>query len=86
MEGLSGLWLLLTEFANSDAGKWLPISPFQRWMASWDGFDVIRQYLGWVNWFVPISTILDIMAVWLAAIAIFYGVMAILRWIHVVGD
>lgn len=86
MEGLNGLWLLLTEFVNSDAGKWLPVSPIQRFLASWDGFSVIRQYLGYLNWFIPISTLLDILVVWLAAIGVFYAVMAILRWMRIVGD
>lgn len=84
--GLSGLWGLLTEFANSDAGKWLPVSPFQRFVAGWEGIPVIQQYLKYINWFIPISTLLDIMLVWLAAIGVFYAVMAILRWIRVVGD
>lgn len=86
MNDLSSLWALLTQFANSDAGKWLPISPFQRFIASWDGLTTIRQYLGYLNWFIPLSTIIDIMAIWLGAIAVFYMVMAILRWIRVVGD
>lgn len=84
--GFSSLWVLLTEFANSDAGKWLPVSPFKRFLANWDGFNVIRRFLSYVNWFVPISTLLDILTIWLAAIAVFYAVMAILRWIKVVGD
>lgn len=86
MEGITGLWGLLTQFANSSAGQWLPISPVQRFLVNWDGMQTIRQYLGYVNWFIPISTILDILVLWLAAIGIFYAVMAILRWIRVVGD
>lgn len=86
MDTLSGFWLSLTEFVNSDAGKWLPVSPFLRFLAGWDGLSVIRQYMGYINWFIPIGTLIDIMVVWLAAIAIFYAVMAILRWFKVVGD
>lgn len=86
MTGLNGLWLLFTYFANSDAGQWLPISPVQRYISSWSGIDVIRSYLKYVNWFIPVSTILNILSIWLAAIAVFYTVMAILRWVKVVGD
>lgn len=86
MSDLNGLWLILTEFANSDAGAWLPISPFQRFIANWEGLSVIRQYIGYINWFVPIGTIIDILTIWLVAIGVFYGVMAILRWIKIVGD
>lgn len=86
MDGLSSLWTLLTQFANSDAGKWLPVSPFQRFIANWDGIAVIQQYLKYINWFIPISTLIDIMLLWLAAIGVFYATMAILRWIRIVGD
>lgn len=85
-QGLSGLWLLLTEFINSDAGAWVPVSPFKKWVLNWDGWNVIRKYLAWVNWFIPISTLIDIMIGWLAAIAAFYAIMAILRWMKIVGD
>lgn len=84
---LSGIWLLFTYLANyTEIGKLLPISPFQRFFASWDGFSVIQEYLQYVNWFVPISTLLDMLLIWLSAIAVFYAVMAILRWVKVVGD
>lgn len=86
MEGLNGLWLLLTYFANSDMGWLLPISPFQRWIAGWDGWEVIEKYMRWINWFIPIGTLLNILAIWLSAIAVFYAIMAILRWVKIVGD
>lgn len=87
MDGLSGIWLLFTYLANNtEFGKFLPISPFQRFLANWDGFEVIRKYLAYVNWFVPISTILDILVIWLSAIGVFYAIMAILRWVKIVGD
>lgn len=80
------LWALLTEYVNSDAGSWLPVSPFQRFLANWDGLDVIRTYMGYVNWFVPIGTIIDILTFWLIAIGIFYAIQAILRYIRLIGD
>ena len=46
MQGLSGLWLLFTYLANyTEIGRFLPISPFKRFLANWDGFAVIQQYL-----------------------------------------
>lgn len=84
---LSGIWLLFTWLANyTEIGKFLPISPFQRFFASWDGWQVISEYLQYVNWFVPISTLLDIMLIWLTAIGVFYGVQAVLRWVKIIGD
>lgn len=83
----NGLWVLFTYLANyTEIGKLLPISPFKRWLAGWEGFDTIRSYLGYINYFVPISTIIDILVIWLAAIGVFYTVMAILRWVRIVGD
>lgn len=81
---MSGLWDLLTQFANSDAGVWLPISPIQKWVANWEGISFIRQYLKYVNWFIPFSTILNLLGVWLAAIAVFYGGSALLRWLNII--
>lgn len=87
MEGLNGLWLLFTWLANyTEVGKYLPISPVQRWLVNWDGIAVIQGYLKYINWFIPVSTLLNIMAIWLAAIGVFYAVMAILRWVKIVGD
>ena len=85
--GVSSIWLFFTYLANyTEIGKLLPISPFQRFIAGWDGIEVIQDYLGYINWFIPVSTLLDIMAAWLVCIATFYGVQAILRWIKIVGD
>lgn len=84
---LSGIWLLFTYLANyTEIGKFLPISPFQRFITSWDGLNVIREYLGYINWFVPISILIDMLLLWLSAIGVFYAIMAILRWIKIVGD
>lgn len=84
---LSGIWLLFTYLANNtEIGKLLPISPFQRFFANWDGFSVIQDYLQYVNWFVPVSTMLNMLLIWLSAIGVFYAVMAILRWVKIVGD
>jgi len=37
-------------------------------------------YLGYVNWFMPVSFFLASLEGWLTCIAIYYGVSAILRW------
>lgn len=87
MDGVSGIWVLFTYLANyTEVGKFLPISPFQRWIAGWDGWEVIAKYMRWINWFVPVGTILQILTIWLTAIAVFYAIMAILRWVKIVGD
>lgn len=84
MDSIGGLWGLLTQFANSDLGKYLPISPIQRWVVGWEGTLLIKQYLKYVNWFIPVTTIINILGVWLAAITVFYGGSAILRWLNII--
>jgi len=54
----------------------LPDSPFT--MLSKDAD--IQQVLGWLNWIIPVSSMVAILEVWLTAIAIFYVYQLILRW------
>lgn len=62
-------------------------SPVQKILLEYQGtFNLIHKYVGYLNWFVPIGWILDLLVAWLGAIAIFYGVMALLRWVKLIGD
>lgn len=54
----------------------LPDSPFQLLNKT-----PIGQYLGYINYFVPIDFMVDTLAAWTAAILIYYGLQIILRWI-----
>lgn len=60
----------------------LPLSPFRSFIDSWQA----PQYLGWLNWFFPVSTIITILNLWLAAIALFYLYSIIMRWVKIIGD
>lgn len=75
---------MVSEFVNSDMGKWLPVSPIQKFLHTWDGLPVIQKYLGYVNWFLPVSTVLEILTIWLVAIGFFYGFMALMRYLNIV--
>lgn len=57
----------------------LPDSPFQ-------SLDIspIKQYLKWINWFIPIDFILKILLLWLSAIAAYYVWSMVLRWIKAI--
>ena len=44
----------------------------------------IQQYLGVLNWFMPISTMISIGIAWLECIVVYYMVQVILRWIKVI--
>ena len=41
-------------------------------------------FLAWVNWFIPVGEMATIMEIWLAALAAFYVISMLLRWIKVV--
>lgn len=41
----------------------------------------VEKYLGMVNWFIPIYSMISLTEVWLIAIVIYYIVQVILRWI-----
>jgi len=57
----------------------LPPSPFQV-VSNAD----VTNYLGYFNWVVPVNTILTITIYWLGAIAIYYVVQVILRWVKII--
>lgn len=61
----------------------LPKSPFTDFIASWSPGS---QYIGWLNWFLPVGTLLTITGVWLAAVTAFYLISIVARWIKVIGD
>ncbi len=58
----------------------LPLSPFRNWI------DYLSSvpYLGYINWFIPMKTVLGITAAWVSAIATYYIYSAILRWLNMV--
>lgn len=60
----------------------LPTSPFRQFIDRFQGI----EYLGWLNWFVPVQEILVVMGVWLVSIAAFYLYSILLRWVKVLGD
>lgn len=59
----------------------LPRSPFTDWIESF----TVPNWVGWLNWFFPVGTCLDIMAVWLVAIGLYYLYSIVLRWVKVIG-
>ena len=53
----------------------LPDSPFQL-LENTD----VEEYLGYLNWLIPLSQMVAILQLWITAIVIFYIFQAILRW------
>ena len=68
----------------TNIAKWvvnlLPNSPF----ALLD-FGPVKEYLGYINYFVPVDFILTVTETWLSAIVVFYAYQAYLRWIKALG-
>ena len=58
----------------------LPKSPFTFLEAN----PQVKEILEFLNWFIPIDTMVAMSEVWLTAIAIYYVVQAILRWAKII--
>lgn len=71
---------LLNKFGNMIVSV-LPTSPVQRYLSVFDDL----PYLSWLNWFIPVSSILIVMETWLTAIALFYLYSIILRWVKAIS-
>ena len=60
----------------------LPLSPFTEFLDNFAGI----PYLGWLNWFFPVSGCLKVMGVWLVAVGTFYLYSILMRWLKMIGD
>lgn len=58
----------------------LPKSPFYYFYANPE----VKQILRYLNWFIPIDTMLSITEGWLTAIAIYYIIQGVLRWAKII--
>lgn len=58
----------------------LPLSPFRQFI---DNF-ADAPYLGYLNWFIPITALVKIGTAWLVAIGSFYIYYIVLRWIRAI--
>lgn len=58
----------------------LPRSPFRDFIASFETF----PGLSWLNWLIPVGTLLEIFGAWLGAVAVFYLAQIVLRWLKVI--
>ena len=58
----------------------LPDSPFQT-VSNAD----VSEFMGALNWIIPLDKIVAELEVWLSAVIIFYAYQIILRWIKAIG-
>ena len=73
MDSLASLWAAFIDVVM----QVLPLSPFRQYI------DYLAQfpYLGWINWFIPMNSIVSITATWLVAVSTHYTYLFILRWL-----
>lgn len=57
-----------------------PLSPFTEVINSIEKL----PYLGYLNWFIPVSEILSISTAWLTAVAVYYLYSVIARWVKLI--
>lgn len=72
---------LISEF-GSVLIQLLPRSPFADWI---DSFQV-EQFVGILNWFVPVGQMVSVFSLWLVAVGLFYLYSILMRWIKMIGD
>lgn len=60
--------------------KLLPTSPFTSFINACSDM----PYLGWFNWFVPVSQMIAVGESWLVSIGLFYMYSIVLRWIKAI--
>lgn len=73
----------LVEFLRSVLGSVVSLLPASPLESVYGSLAIVGEGLGWLNWFVPVGTLLGIMTAWLAAIAGYYLYKALLHWIGV---
>lgn len=61
----------------------LPDSPFKI-LDTLDPTGQIAEWLGFVNWFVPIYSFVGILEGWLACVALYYVYQIVLRWLNAI--
>lgn len=59
----------------------LPLSPFAPYIEQFAGL----PYMSWLNWFIPVGDILNVLAAWLTAIVLFYAYSIVLRWVKAIS-
>lgn len=72
-----------TEIIGEFGGKivsYLPQSPIARYLDSIGDL----PYLSYLNWFIPVGSILTVCGTWLTCIAIYYLYSIILRWVRAI--
>lgn len=57
----------------------LPKSPF-----AYIDNSPIADYIGYLNWIIPVEQMISLTSTWLFAITLYYSVSTLLRWVKVI--
>ena len=60
--------------------QFLPTSPFVSFIDAMDNL----PYLGWLNWFIPVGSIIAIGEAWLISVGLFDLYSIVLRWVKAI--
>jgi hypothetical protein len=82
-EVVTGIFQGLVDFLNVLV-SWIPNSPFREFINSL-GDTLGSEFLGYLNYFLPISELLVILTAWVNGILVYYTVSIILRWVKAVS-
>lgn len=82
MDIFANIWDWLSETVQN-ALEWvvnlLPDSPFKMLSTT-----PIAKYLKYINWIIPIDFMINVLTLWLVAIAAYYVWSVVLRWIKAI--
>ena len=72
-------WVLSLIAVSAGVIDLLPDSPF-----NFDLPDYVQDILGYINYFVPIGSMIKILTAWTACIIVWYAASALMRWIKAI--
>ncbi len=75
MEFFEKLGVAISGFADQII-SYLPKSPIVYLTAN----PTVKHYLGYINWFIPIYSMIGLLEGWLLCIFVYYALQWILRW------
>lgn len=69
---------------NSFAGQVLALLPTSPTLDN-DALAAFAEYVGYINYFIPVGAFLTFLSAVLTAVGVYYLVMIILRWLKVIA-
>lgn len=79
---LKSIWTWIKNAANTVV-LLLPDSPFTFLEQDYVP-EAIQDILPYLNWFIPVGSIMTIINLWLTAVAVYYVYQTILRWVKAI--